>query len=100
MKEWTGPIASAFALPKMRKYGFTMLLVRDDEFGKIFPQEEKAATVLMLDAERKVTSIIMAKSPEEIEAPRARGGAQRIDQSGFARLAAAGGVGEMDSLGC
>jgi len=42
-------IAEAFALPKMRKYPYTVLLIRDEEIGLKFPAEEGKITVLRFE---------------------------------------------------
>lgn len=42
-------IAEAFALPKMRKYPYTVLLIRDEEIGLKFPAQEGKITVLRLE---------------------------------------------------
>ncbi|WP_298692764.1 hypothetical protein [uncultured Sulfuricurvum sp.] len=39
-------ITEAFALPKMRKYPHTVLLIRDEEQGLRFPAEEDKITVM------------------------------------------------------
>jgi len=39
-------ITEAFALPKMRKYAHTVLLIRDEEQGSRFPAEEEKITVM------------------------------------------------------
>lgn len=39
-------ITTAFALPKMRKYIHTVLLIRDEEQGLRFPYEEDKITVM------------------------------------------------------
>lgn len=39
-------ITEAFALPKMRKYPHTVLLIRDEEQGLKFPGEEEKITVM------------------------------------------------------
>ncbi|ADR35102.1 hypothetical protein Sulku_2443 [Sulfuricurvum kujiense DSM 16994] len=42
-------IAEAFALPKMRKYPYTVLLIRDEETGLKFPAQEGKITVLRFE---------------------------------------------------
>lgn len=39
-------ITEAFALPKMRKYAHTVLLIRDEEQGLKFPAQEEKITVM------------------------------------------------------
>ena len=39
-------ITEIFALPKMRKYPHTVMLIRDEEQGLRFPSEEKKITVM------------------------------------------------------
>jgi len=39
-------ITEAFALPKMRKYAHTVLLIRDEEQGLKFPTQEEKITVM------------------------------------------------------
>lgn len=57
-----------FAGPKMRKYGFQILLITDDEFGNTFPVREGTFTIVRLDANHNVTDITFAASIEEIVA--------------------------------
>lgn len=42
-------VAEAFALPKMRQYLYTVLLIRDEEMGAKFPAEEGKVTLLRMD---------------------------------------------------
>lgn len=42
-------IAEAFALPKMRKYPYTVLLIRDEETGLKFPAQDGKITVLRFE---------------------------------------------------
>ncbi len=41
-------VAEAFALPKMRKYPYRMLLIRDEEMGLKFPALEQKITLIRL----------------------------------------------------
>lgn len=41
-------VADAFALPKMRKYPYPMLLIRDEEVGLKFPAQEQKITLIRL----------------------------------------------------
>ena len=41
-------ITSLFALPKMKKFGFKVALIYDDEIGDIIPREEGKVTVMKL----------------------------------------------------
>ncbi|MEA1954806.1 MAG: hypothetical protein U9O24_10495 [Campylobacterota bacterium] len=50
-----------FALPKMKKYPFSVLLIRDD-FGKIFNQKEEKVTLYKI-VNKKIEEIIFL-SPE------------------------------------
>lgn len=46
-----------FALPKMRRYGFQILLIREGHFGDKFPKQEGKFTVIKLGTDHKVNNI-------------------------------------------
>ncbi len=55
-------ITSMFALPKMRKYPFSVMLI-DDDFGKQFSHQEGKITILDIEA-NKITKIRFIDSGE------------------------------------
>ncbi len=60
-------ITESFALPKMRKYPHTVLLIRDEEQGLLFPGEEEKITVLKFRG-NFVTKIDFISTPSELKA--------------------------------
>lgn len=46
-----------FAGPKMRKYGFPILLVKEGDFPEKFPSQEDKFTILKLDEKHSITEI-------------------------------------------
>lgn len=60
-------IAEAFALPKMRKYPYTVLLIRDEELGLKFPGQEGKITVLRLEG-NVIKSIEYVATADELKA--------------------------------
>lgn len=59
-------ITEVFALPKMRKYPYSVLLIRDESQVK-FPGEEGKVTVMKLKG-NMVTSISYVSIPEQLKA--------------------------------
>lgn len=59
-------ISKMFALPKMRKLSYSILLIQDDKAGKIFPLEENKLTVIKLKA-NVVQSIKYTLDSEELD---------------------------------
>lgn len=59
-------IAKMFALPKMRKYGFRLLLNRDDDFKKNYVPEKGKAMVLKLNGQHEVREIWYVANAKEL----------------------------------
>ena len=59
-------ISKFVALPKMRKYKYTMHLIKEDTAGSIFPREKGKLTIITLD-NLKVTSIQFVGSADELK---------------------------------
>lgn len=57
-------IAESFALPKMKQYGYDVLLIRDEALSFRFPYSENQITIIKTD-NGKILSITFAASPEE-----------------------------------
>ncbi len=55
-----------FAGPKMRKYGFPILLVKDGDFPDKFPTVEGKFTVLKLDSNHNISEISFIDDPDKI----------------------------------
>jgi len=60
-----GFIAKTFALPKMRKYKYPILLDREGKLTEKFPSQKKSATLIRLD-KLKITSISFTKDPGKV----------------------------------
>lgn len=60
-------ITEAFALPKMRKYSHTVLLIRDEEEGLKFPGKEEKITVMKFNG-NVVASITYISTAAELQA--------------------------------
>jgi len=59
-------ITESFALPKMRKYAHTVLLIRDEEQGLRFPAEEEKITVMKFRG-NFLTKIAFVTTPAELK---------------------------------
>ncbi|MFY9141872.1 hypothetical protein [Sulfuricurvum sp.] len=59
-------IAEAFALPKMRKYPYTVLLIRDEEIGLKFPAQEGKITILRMEG-NMIKSIEYVATADELK---------------------------------
>lgn len=57
IREMPSVITWLFAGPKMRKYGFKILLIKEGDLGDRFPKKEGSFTVIKLDQNQKVTNI-------------------------------------------
>ena len=57
IREMPSIITWLFAGPKMRKYGFRILLIKEGDLGDRFPKEEGSFTVIKLGQDQKVTNI-------------------------------------------
>src|SRR3546814_11475114 len=60
-------IAKLFALPKMRKYSFRLLLNRDDDFQSGFTPIEGKALILKLNDQHEVREIWYASNVDELK---------------------------------
>ncbi len=58
-------IAKIFALPKMRKYHFSMALDREGKITSTWPKQEKSLTVIYLN-QLNITKIDFLKTPEQV----------------------------------
>ena len=63
--EMPGFVTRWFALPKMRKYPFKVLLIYEKEHNP-FPVQEDAITTVTLDKNNRVTSIGYVKDPKKL----------------------------------
>ena len=61
-------IASMFAIPKMKKYPYKILLARDPEFAKTYPHADGKIAVFILDDRQAVADIRFLDKPAEIDA--------------------------------
>jgi hypothetical protein len=59
-------ITEVFALPKMRKFAYPVLLIRDEEQGLKFPGEEGKVTVMKLKG-NFVSSVTYVSTPEQLK---------------------------------
>ncbi|MCI4407066.1 MAG: hypothetical protein JHC35_07265 [Sulfuricurvum sp.] len=59
-------ITESFALPKMRKYNHTVLLIQDEEQGLNFPYQEDKITVMKFRG-NFLTKIDFISTPEELK---------------------------------
>ncbi|MFA6189511.1 MAG: hypothetical protein WC680_09580 [Sulfuricurvum sp.] len=60
-------ITEVFALPKMRKFTYPVLLIRDEEQGLKFPGEEKKITIMKFQG-NTLTDISYVSTPAQIKA--------------------------------
>lgn len=60
-------ITEAFALPKMRKFPYPVLLIRDEEQGLKFPGEEAKITIMKFSG-NVLSGISYVSSPEQLKA--------------------------------
>ena len=63
-----GIITTLFALPKMKKYPFTVYLADDKEFAKTYPSEDGKIAVFLLGEGQIVKEIKYIDKPEELDA--------------------------------
>ncbi len=61
-----GFVARTFALPKMRKYGYSIMLDKEGNMTERFPSRKKNVTLIELDNLR-IKSIRFTKKPDELE---------------------------------
>jgi hypothetical protein len=62
------PITKLFALPKMKKQTFPIILNRDDNFKDRYPRQDKKMALFLLDEKHQIIAIEYVDKPEEIEA--------------------------------
>lgn len=62
-----GIITTLFALPKMKKYPFTLLLNREKEFAGIYPAQKGKIALFMLDEKQTLTDIRYLDKAEELD---------------------------------
>ena len=60
-----GFAAKMFALPKMKKHAYSIVLDREGDATKRFPSQDNSTTIVQLD-KLKIKSISYTKKPEEI----------------------------------
>jgi hypothetical protein len=63
-----GIITVLFALPKMKKYPFPVLLAREKSFAATYPSEAGRIAVFHLDAGQVLTAVSFVETPAEVEA--------------------------------
>jgi hypothetical protein len=63
-----GIITTLFALPKMKKYPFTLLLNREKQFAATYPAEKGKIALFVLDEAQAVTAIHYVDAAEELDA--------------------------------
>ena len=67
ISEMPGFVAQAFALPKMRKYPYRVLLIKDEEQGMLFPGEEHKITIMYIN-HNKIKKISYITTANELKA--------------------------------
>jgi len=60
-------VTKLFALPKMKKYPFKMLLWREDGMADTYPRQEGRLALFALDEDHMVTAIHYLATPADIE---------------------------------
>lgn len=63
-----GVITSLFALPKMKKYPFRLLLATEKSFAQTYPSEKGKIALFILDEDQKIQAIRYVDEAAEIEA--------------------------------
>jgi hypothetical protein len=59
-------ISKFVAIPKMKGYKYRMLLIRDEETGKLFPKEPEKITAITLD-QKKIIKIEFISNLDELK---------------------------------
>jgi hypothetical protein len=62
-----GIITTMFALPKMKKYPFTLLLATEKSFAQTYPAQKSKIALFVLDENQVLTEIRYLDQPSEIE---------------------------------
>jgi len=60
-------IASLFAIPKMKKYPYKILLARDPEFAKTYPRAEGKIALFVLDDQQAIADIRFLDAPADLD---------------------------------
>jgi hypothetical protein len=60
-----GFVAKTFALPKMKKYEYSIVLDKEGDVTEKFPSQDNSSTIVQLD-NLKIKSISFTKEPEKI----------------------------------
>ncbi len=63
-----GIITTLFALPKMKKYPFKILLADDPAFATTYPSRPGKIALFILDEHHTIADILFADNPAEVEA--------------------------------
>jgi nitrous oxide reductase accessory protein NosL len=63
-----GIITTLFAMPKMKKYPFKLLLATEKSFAATYPKEKGRIALFILGPDQMLTDIRFVESPAEIEA--------------------------------
>jgi len=63
-----GIITSLFALPKMKKYPFTLLLNREKEFAQTYPHQKGKIALFQLDDKQMLVNIHYVDKAEDLDA--------------------------------
>lgn len=61
-------ITRMFALPKMKKYPFTLILNKSKEFAQVYPSEKGKIAVFVLDAKQILTGVHFVDTAADVEA--------------------------------
>ena len=62
-----GIITTMFALPKMKKYPYKILLSRDPEFAKTYPAKDGKIALFILNEDQRVSQIIYVEKAKELD---------------------------------
>lgn len=72
-----GIITRMFALPKMKKYPFTLLLATEKSFAQTYPHQKGKIALFVLDEQQVLSEIRFLDAPADVEAVLAAGSAPR-----------------------
>ena len=67
ISQMPGLVTKLFALPKMRKYVHTVLLIQDEQQGLQFPSQEEKITVLKFQ-DNVLTQVTFIATTDELKA--------------------------------
>jgi hypothetical protein len=62
-----GIITKMFALPKMKKYPFTLLLATEKDFARTYPNQKGKIAVFVLDDNQVLADLKFLDTPAEVE---------------------------------